>query len=302
MRNFCFPALLLLPFAVLAQPEVDDAAATLEGSVAHVYKTIGTAELRLHVFRPAGSQDGDRHPAIVYFHGGGWRRGSPQQFAWHCRYLATRGMVAITVEYRVSGRFPVTVRDSVVDALDAMRWVRAHVEDLGIDPKRIAAGGGSAGGHLAACTALLEIPGDVAGASARPDALVLYNPVLVLAPYPGAEAFIQERLISRERMGVDPVELSPYHHIRKDAPPTQIFHGTADRTVPFFTVVEFTRAMEEAGNSCRLQPFEGQAHGFFNFGRSGSAGFLRTLELTDRFLTGLGWLEGEPTVAGFSFR
>ena len=69
-----------------------------------VYKTVGKAELKLHIFEPKGHKPSDKRPAIVFFFGGGWSSGSPSQFYPHCKYLASRGMVAMSAEYRVKSR------------------------------------------------------------------------------------------------------------------------------------------------------------------------------------------------------
>ena len=60
------------------------------------------------------------------------------------------------------------------------------------------------------------------------------------------------------------LEISPCHHVRKGIPPTLIFHGTADKTVPFENVERFTKLMKDAGNICTLVHFNGKGHGFFN--------------------------------------
>jgi dipeptidyl aminopeptidase/acylaminoacyl peptidase len=99
-----------------------------------------------------------------------------------------------------------------------------------------------------------------------------------------------------ERMGTDPAAMSPYHHVKQGNPPTIIFHGTADKTVPFPTVELFAEAMTEAGNRCELVAFEGQGHGFFNHGRGDGTAYVETVRALDRFLGELGFLEGKPTI------
>ena len=121
---------------------------TIPGSRAEIYKTIDGTELPLHIFEPKDLKKGDKRAAIVFFFGGGWNSGSPVQFEKQCAYLASRGMVAITVEYRVKNRHGVPAVSCFSDAKSAIRWVRQNAERLGIDPYRIAAGGGSAGGKV----------------------------------------------------------------------------------------------------------------------------------------------------------
>ena len=120
-----------------------------------LYKTAGDVELRLHIFRPSGNAPQAKSPAIVFFFGGGFLKGDPSQFYGQSHHLAERGMVAISAEYRVKSIHGTDSTTCVRDAKSAMRWVRSHAEELGIDPDRIAAGGGSAGGFLAAATATI---------------------------------------------------------------------------------------------------------------------------------------------------
>ena len=116
------------------------------------------------------------------------RAGNPVQFQKHCEYLAARDMVAMTVDYRVSSRHGVTANQCVADAKSAVRWMRSNADRLGIDRNKIVAAGGSAGGHLAASTAILpdhDDPNDDLSLSAVPNAMALFNPAVVLATIPG---------------------------------------------------------------------------------------------------------------------
>jgi acetyl esterase len=97
--------------------------------------------------------------------------------------------------------------------------------------------------------------------------------------------------VPEERLGTKPERISPAHHIKPHGPPTIIFHGRADTTVPFATAEAFTTRMKQVGNRCELVGYDGQAHGFFN-----REPFLtRTLIAADKFLVSLDWLTGEPT-------
>jgi len=273
---------------------------TLEGATAEVYKTIGDVKLNVWMFKPDGHQATDKRPAIVFFFGGGWRGGTPQQFEHQCRYLASRGMVAMTADYRVLSRHGTPATACVADAKSAVRWIRANAERLGVDPQKIVASGGSAGGHIAACTAVIDgfdEDGEDTAVSSVPNAAVLFNPALVLASVDGQPPLDAERMVSLEkRMGVEPAKLSPYHNVKKDQPPTLVLHGKADSTVPYRTAELFTKAMTDAGNRCELAGFDDEPHGFFNFGRSGNRMFVATMKRTDAFLGSLGYLEGAPTV------
>lgn len=246
-----------------------------------VYRRLEEVALTAHVFAPQ-ARPSPRLPAIVFFFGGGWVGGTPEQFFSQCEHLAGRGMVAVSAEYRVKARHGTTPFESVADAKAAVRWVRAQADELDIDPARVAAGGGSAGGHVAACTSLIpgyESPGEDVRISSAPDALVLFNPVVDTTAGDLAERFEGRA-----------AELSPLHHVRGGLPPTLIFHGTEDAVVPLAQVERFCAAMWAASNRCDLMVFPGYGHGFFNRGRNDEVPFHETLQMTDRFLVDLGWL------------
>ena len=273
----------------------------MENAKAEVYKTIGETKLKLYIYYPAGHKPSDRRPAIIFFFGGGWVGGTPRHFEKQSRYLASPGMVAVTADYRVLSRHGTKAESAVPDAKAAIRWVRKNAARLGIDPDRIAAGGGSAGGHLAAATATLpgfeEEPGeDISvgpSVSSVPNALALFNPVVMTAPEEGKIEFSEKlRGIFRERFAGDPKAISPYHHVGKSMPLTIIFHGKADSTVPYKSAELFCQKMKSLGNQCELVGYEGKEHGFFNRGDE----YTDTLRRTDEFLTSLGYLEGKSMI------
>ena len=86
--------------------------------------------------------------------------------------------------------------------------------------------------------------------------------------------------------------------MKRGAPPTIVFHGKADTTVPYATAELFAKAMNDAGNKCTLVGYEGQKHGFFNYGREGSAYYEKTLKSLDEFLVGLGYIGDDSKPAG----
>jgi len=265
-----------------------------------VFKTIDDVKLSLYVFEPENHKMTDCQPTIVFFFGGGWTGGSPQQFYPQCQYLASRGMLAISAEYRVKSRHGVTPFECVSDGKSAIRWVRTNATSLGIDPNRIAAGGGSAGGHVAACTGVLDAldePGEDSSINSKPNAMVLFNPVLVL-PLDRSENDEERQKRIRERyQNRNPREISPCHHVQPNNPPAIILHGMEDTTVPIETAQMFLEAMQKAGNRCELIAYEDEEHGFFNYNR-GQA-FYDTVREADKFLVSLGYLEGPPTLEQF---
>ncbi|MCP4786372.1 MAG: alpha/beta hydrolase, partial [Fuerstiella sp.] len=211
-------------------------------------------------FWPEEHKISDRRPVIVLFFGGGWVAGKPQQMAGHARYFARAGYVAISAKYRVRNKDGehLTPYDCVEDGKSAVRYLREHATEWGIDPDKIIAGGGSAGGHVAACAGVIEgheANDENAEISSVPNALVLFNPVIDTTDKGyGSDKFTPETQ----------AELSPCHHVRKGLPPTYIVHGTDDKTVPFENVERFDHLMRKAGNVCKLLAFEGRGHGFFN--------------------------------------
>lgn len=255
-----------------------------EGGERHIYKKVGEVELPLYVFKPDGQTAEGQKPAIVFFFGGGWRSGNPSQFEKHCQHFASRGMVAVTVEYRVSSRHPVKVEDCIEDAKSAMHWVRKHAQELGIDPNRIASSGGSAGGHLAACMAVIDdfnAQTDDLKVSMKPNAMVLFNPAM------GNNAGSEKN--SRTRGPAN--KAVPFTYASKKQPPCIMFFGTADGLLKGAEL--YQKESEKAGNSCKLVIYEDQGHGFFNHGRSGNKYYKLTLAEADKFLVELGWLPAE---------
>jgi acetyl esterase len=254
-----------------------------------IYKTIGWTKLKLYIFQPSEHDDPEQLPSVVFFHGGGWGGGHAWQFVPQCKYLAERGIVAISVEYRVRKRQGVTPFECVADAKSAIRWVRVHASEFGIDKDRIAAGGGSAGGHLAACSALIkefDEKNEDLSISSIPGALVLFNPVLDV---PEILHILPKKIIKAFK-GRE-TEISPIHHIVVGAPPTIIFHGTADDNVPFHQTTRFCDEMKKYGNQCEVVPFEGLGHGFFNYYKGENPAFIATMENTVKFLVSIGYLK-----------
>ena len=302
MRYLQWCVLLVSASSLLAQERRSDRnyPPSLPEARAEVYKTVGEVELSLYIFEPADHKPSDRRAAIIFFFGGGWRSGTPGQFHQHCKYLASRGMVAMAADYRVASRHQTKVVHCVADGKSAIRWVRANAERLGVDPGRIVASGGSAGGHVAACTGTireLDESKEDASINSAPNAMVLFNPALVLSSVEGRAPFERARLDSlRDRVGEDPKKVSPYHHVRRGMAPTVIFHGTDDATVPYWTAELFAKAMKDAGNQCELVGFDGQGHGFFNYGRGDGDNYVKTVRRMDEFLASLDFLEGTPRV------
>lgn len=250
-----------------------------------IYKQVDTISLSLEIYYPANYQSGGPHPAMVFFFGGGWKRGTTEHFVPHAKYFAGRGMVCFLADYRVSSRHGTTPFESLKDAKSAVRYIRKHAEKFHVKPDSIVASGGSAGGHLAAATALVDGFNDSTddlSVSCKPNALVLFNPVIDNGP--GGYGY--------ERVGEQYKYFSPLHNIKKGAPPTVFFLGTEDYLIPVETARYYQTVMEKVGSRCELLLYEGEGHGFFNYGSRYN--YWQTVLSADEFLRSLGYIEGEP--------
>lgn len=251
-----------------------------------VYKTAGDTKLEIWIWKPRDWKAADQRPAIVFYHGGGWRGGSPTAFSRQSALLAARGMVAFSVQYRLTSQEGVGIANCIEDARSAFRWVRSHAAELGVDPGRIAAGGGSAGGHLAAALVTLDEvndPADDLSVPLKPAALVLFNPALVLESPRAAEAARLDAVAALRAY-------SPYSHVKKGHPPTLILHGEADTTVPIATARQYAARVTEMGGKCEVVGYEGAPHSFFNR----SPHLEQTHQRMEQFLQSLGWLPPAP--------
>lgn len=276
--------------------------ATMPGAQTFIYRTVDGFSLPLFVFSAPEEDEsgGTPRPAILFFHGSGWRAGTVRQFAGYARLLADHGLVPVLVEYRVKERYSATPFDAVADAKAAIRWVRQNAASLGIDPDRLIASGASAGGHIALAAAIFDVDSDDPAVSARPNALVLFAPV-VNTTSAGYEQGV-DLFNGRQR------ELSPIHHLGDNLPPTLIFQGTEDRWVDIRSVKRFMSRCRRLGNECTLVPFSGRNHHFYNdpeyfemrphlVGPYSSSDFTLIMYLMERFLYDHGLLDRLPIVA-----
>ena len=266
------------------------AKATITPDRIEVYKQTNQGNLSLHIFEPPRDLKQKSAPAIVFFFGGGWRGGTPKQFYQQAVEFSSKGFMAFSAEYRVSGTHKTTPFECVEDGKSAVRWVRENAETLGIDPNRIVSAGGSAGGHVAACTGIIEglEVGNIKISSA-PNAMILFNPVIDTT----------EKGFGIKKVGfARKTQISPCHHVKRGIPPTLIFHGKKDSVVPYENVERFTRLMKKSGNFCTLVGFENKKHGFFNGSSFRSSNnnqdFEKTMTESLRFLKNLKFLGERP--------
>jgi acetyl esterase len=261
------------------------------------FKQTPQGPLEITVDYPADWKPIDARPAIVFFFGGGWTKGSVEEFSRQAAYFATRGMVAIRADYRIASKHHTEPDAAVEDGRTALSWVRSHANELGLDPNRIVAAGGSSGGHLAACTA--QCPVDVPAfedstVSLRPNALILFNPALdygglVQLPAPFSEVFqafpklMQDTALQHR--------ISPVLHVEHGDPPTLLLFGTDDPLLGPARL--YADKLKTAGVRVEIFTADGVGHGFFN----NSPWYERTLYRADKFLASLGYIKGPPTIS-----
>ena len=275
--------LFLLPFCLNAK-QVTSIDAPL-GKV-HIYKNEGDTAREIEIFFPKNHNPTTKAvPGIIMFHGGGWGGGHRKQFRYLCHYFSTRGLVAATVTYQLAskaGAKPAKGTESrkrvcITDAKSAIRWYKQNAEKLGIDPLKIVAGGGSAGGHislLATTNPGLNDPRDTKKYDTTVAAYLLFNPALSVAD------------------SKDP-EVDFLNHLKDDLPPAIVFFGSKDKWLKNGWKAALAKISSlKIADSVDVRSAEGQDHGFFN--RQPWADV--TLIEADKFLKTLGYLKGDPTL------
>ena len=266
-----------LPAALSAQE-------TPPGKV-YIYKQSAGQPRKMEIYFPPNHDPAKtKVPGLILFHGGGWTGGTLLQFRTACHYFASRGLVCATAEYRMLSKKVAPAekiegnakkRVCVIDAKSAIRWYKQHADELGIDPKRIITGGGSAGGHIAMLATTnpgLNDPGDAKDVDTSVVAYLLFNPA-----FSGEDA--------------KDSEIDILQHVKKSLAPAIVFFGSNDTWKPGWNVLE--KKLKSLGNTTtEVKIAEGQAHGFFNRGPWQTV----TLIAADRFLVRQGLLQGEPTL------
>ena len=157
----------------------------VDNKAAAVYKTTPQGDLRINLYFPPKWNASDRRAAVVFFFAGSCATGSPAQFAATAEYFAVRGLVATAPEYRLESVHHTPPERCVEDGKSAIRWLRMNARYLGIDTRRVIAGGGSSGASIAAFTAYntaFEPDDEDRSISPEPNALVLLNPAFGCPP------------------------------------------------------------------------------------------------------------------------
>jgi acetyl esterase len=249
----------------------------------YIYKTSAGKPRQMEIYFPPNHDPAQtKVPGMILFHGGGWGGGSLGQFRIACAYFASRGLVCATAEYQMLSAADAKTlppgetrkRVCVTDAKSAIRWLKQHTPELGIDPQRIITGGGSAGGHISALATLnpgLNDPADPKDINTSVVAYLWFNP-----------AFATDD-------NKDP-EIDVLRYLKKDIAPAIAFFGDKD-TWKVGWDVAYAQLKTLGNTSVDLQIAPGQAHSFFNKDPWQSV----TLIAADKFLVEQGLLSGEPT-------
>lgn len=196
------------------------------------------------------------HPraGVILFHGGGLTHGSPEDLAPHCRRLAEHGIFTVSAGYRLLGKGAASIDDCLADVRQSIEDFHQLAAAQGLGPVRLAAGGSSAGAHLALLATLSSTDPGV-------PAIIALNPAgLDLA------SFAPElRRQLEERVGIEAgklVDYSALEYVQPGRPRTLIQHGTEDEIEPITSVRRFQEAMTRAGNECELIEYPGAKHAF----------------------------------------
>jgi acetyl esterase/lipase len=226
------------------------------------YKTLEDgSKLTLKTYYPANYQPKDQvYPTIVFYFGGGWYGGNYDHFKSYAKYFVEKGFIIYTVEYRTKKSHGTSPRIALEDARSAMRWVKTHAKEQGVDLKNLYAGGGSAGACLAAATAFessINDKNDDLAISTMPTGLLLFNPVYDNGP--GGYGY--------DRVKDYWEEFSPMNNLSSNTPPTLVLFGDQDQLVPLATSQKYKSILDEFGVYNELHLYEGRSHGFFNAGK-----------------------------------
>jgi len=229
-----------------------------------VYREDGGRRARLDVLVPDGPSPPGGRPALLALHGGGWRGGGKGEYGRSLAPLVRRGLVVVAVDYRLSGPDAPSWPGNLDDAREAVRWVRRHARDYGIDAGRVGVIGASAGAHLALLLGETADPRDAAG---RVDAVIdFFGPadLHALASDPsGAGGSVELFLGGPPALYPERYDAaSPLRRVAPGGPPVLIVHGGDDLLVPPGQSRSLARALARAGVPHRLVVVEGARHGF----------------------------------------
>jgi acetyl esterase/lipase len=223
-------------------------------------------ELKMDLYFPP--QTANPAPVAVFVHGGGWSQGDKTQGGLiPFTDLASQGFLVATVNYRLAPRykFPAMIEDVKC----AVRYLRANAVRLNVDPNRIGAWGGSAGGHLVALLGTTDASagfdvGEYAEQSSRVHAVVdMFGPTDLNAMFPNASARVIQNIFAIRSSPEETAKLaSPVTYVTKDDPPFLILQGDKDKTVPAEQSQMLYDRLKSTGVPATLVMVKNAGHGF----------------------------------------
>lgn len=255
-------------------------------------------ELRLHVAKPKDWKPSDKRACLVTFFGGGWTSGTPARSITYAKWAAKNGLVGVAPDYRTRNRFNTQPEDCVADGRAVVRWIQDHSMELGIDPAKIVAQGSSAGGHVAAWTAIPDAVTPDAASDPVPNPVPMGLILLWPVTDTGANGYGGPKRFGNDEARAN--NLSVTGRMPAKMPPTLVFHGTADKTVKFENSQAFTDKMKANGNLCDLIEFADAPHSpnSIQEGEKGKIVKAKIEEESLKFLEKLGLVSPEQASAG----
>ena len=237
---------LFLVFTIKAQKQ--------NTPVEFIYKVTETDSLSAFVFYPDNILEKESIPAVAIFHGGGWAMGKPSWGFGYAADYAEKGLVAISVQYRLSDQKSITPIDAMEDAQDFFLWLRENAASMKVHRDSIAAFGWSAGGHLVSSASVFPKYSTDSSFNSSPNVLILQSP----AVSPVNDTWFTQLLLDRG----EAKNYSPAQHIKENMPPTIIVVGKEDTVTPACYSELFRDNMLQKQNLCELYIYEGVGHLF----------------------------------------
>lgn len=271
-------------FAADAKREGGEIGADAPAGKSYIYKKSAGQPREMEIYFPPNHDPAKaKVPGLILFHGGSWGGGTLKQFRVACAYFASRGLVCATVEYQKlnkteAAKLPpgeTKKRVCITDAKSAIRWFKQHAGELGIDPQRVIAGGGSAGGHISALATMnpgLNDPADSKDIDTSVVAHLWVNPAFSTGDM------------------AEP-EVDVLRHLKAGLPPCIVFFGDQDGWKKGWDIAH-EKWKSLGTKTIELQIAPGQSHSFFN----NDPWQTVTLIAADRFLVKHGLLAGETTL------